>query len=187
MPDYSLVENLFSDSPVRKESIQRLSGRKATKTATNRKDLMNYKLSKGKFKDFDEKDWFQYFVLKAKQNNVRYLQRNYAKDYAILKSIMGELSPEEIKNMIDFVWDCDHDIYSPKSTMGIWILSKGWINTIYQNSVLWAEGKYKPKNAPMRNREWVDEASVKPTEEEVKVDKKKPVIRKKKVTIGWGD
>jgi hypothetical protein len=46
-----------------------------------------------------------------------------------------------------------------KKTVGIWILSKGWINSVYQNTILWKEGKYKPKTAPKRNREWQPETA----------------------------
>lgn len=133
---------------------------KGVANANNRSRMME-KLEDERFMDFDEKDWFQYFVLKAQEQGVKYLVRNYAKDYTIIKSILSELTWDELKTMIDFVWESDQDIVD-KRTVGIWILSKGWINTIYQNSVLWKDGQYKPKSAPSRNREWVAEASSKP-------------------------
>lgn len=152
--------NAGKSSRSSKPSTKKGTQSKGVANANNLTRMME-KLEDERFMDFDEKDWFQYFVLKAKEQGVKYLVRNYAKDYTIIKSILSELTWDELKTMIDFVWESDQDIVD-KRTVGIWILSKGWINTIYQNSVLWKDGQYVPKSAPSRNREWVAEASSKP-------------------------
>lgn len=197
--DRSITVDLFSDNvfeTVRDNSKAPKQNRKKTQSTgdinKNNKARMLEKLEDERFADFNEKDWFQYFVHKGAEHGVRYLVRNYAKDYTILKSIMTEMTWVELKLMIDFVWDSPQDIMD-KQTVGIFILSKGWINTIYQNSILWRDGKYKPKHAPTHNREWVAEASTKSSgitygkpirddEDEIPKEKKSG----SKVRVGFG-
>lgn len=170
--DRSKVVDLFSSSPIVSDVVfnsrntvpsnkKKQTQSKGVANANNRARMLA-KMNEELFDEFNEKDWFQYFVLKAEEQGVKYLVRNYAKDYTIIKSLQSELEWHEIKLMIDFVWESNQDIVE-KQTMGVWILSKGWINSIYQNSLLWKDGKYKPKSAPSRNREWVAEASTKST------------------------
>lgn len=190
------IFNVTSDRNT-KPSQKSKTQSKGIANANNRARMLE-KLEDELFNEFNEKDWFQYFVMKAEEHGIKYLVRNYAKDYTIIKSILNELSWDELKTMIDFVWDSNQDIVD-KRTVGIWVLSKGWINTIYQNSVLWKEGQYKPKSAPSRNREWVAEASSKPVEtnkglkygkpikeeKEAEVEKETSVIPKKsRITLG---
>ena len=164
-PDRSKVIDLFgNDDIVSVPTRPNITG-KATKPNSKKvpamqanKERFLAKLEEEAFHEFDYKEWYQYFVWKAKQHGVPYLTRNYAKEYAILKSLMNELSWLDIKNMIDFLFDSDQDIID-KRTIGLWALSKGWINTIYQNTQLWIRGEYKPKNSPKRNREWIGNAS----------------------------
>ena len=195
--DRSKVVDLFAvefDHVSSKPTAPKKKSGKATgKSNTNNKARMLAKLELEDYASFDEKDWFQYFVFKAEENGVKYLARNYAKDYTIIKSILSELAWTELKLMIDFIWDSNQDIH-PKQTVGIWIISKGWINTIYQNALLWQDGKYRPKTAPTHNREWIAEASSKPS---TGIEYGKPVkdssepqqkIKpKKKIKIGWDD
>lgn len=166
-PDKSKIIDLFEtdldiiEEPVRKPIKASAPKKKQTGTAMqNNKMRFLQKLEDEAFYEMDEKDWFQYFVHKAQENGVRYITRNYAKEYAIIKSILNELSWLDLKNMIDFVFDSNQDIVD-KRTVGIWILSKGWINSIFQSTQLWKAGQYKPKSAPKHNREWVAEASSK--------------------------
>ena len=159
-PDRSKVVDLFStdlfEAPI-KTPIKRPQNRNNKVKATDsNKARFLLKLSEGEFNAFDHKDWFNYFCYKASEHGVKYITRNYAKEYAIIKSIMGEMSYTELKDMIDFVFDSPQDIVE-KQTVGLWILSKGWINTIYQNTLLWKQGKYKPKTPQKRNREWQPE------------------------------
>lgn len=161
-PDRSKIVDLFeTDLGERITPNKRMtnSGKKPTgKANDNNKERFLRKLEDELYSQFDYKDWFQYFVHKASLQGVRYITRNYAKEYAIIKSILNEMTWVELKNMIDFVFESDQDIVE-KRTVGIWILSKGWINSIYQNMTLWMEGTYKPKTAPKRNREWQPEVA----------------------------
>lgn len=162
------------------------------KANENNKARFLLKLEAEQYNEFDYKDWFQYFVHKAQSQGVRYITRNYAKEYAIIKSILNEMSWVDLKNMIDFVFDSPQDIVD-KRTVGLWVLSKGWINSIFQNTQLWINGKYKPKSAPLHNREWVAEASSKksgtglvygkPLKDEDEEIESSPTPKKKSVKI----
>lgn len=164
-PNKELITQLFSnDDEIKTVTRKPLKNSKPKKkkeelTATQKNyNKFEAKLNEELFSEFDHKDWFQYFVYKAREHNVKYLTRNYAKEYAIIKSILNELTWEDLKLMMDFVWDSNQDIVE-KPTMGLWILSKGWINSVYQSSLLWAQGKYKPSKAPKRNREWTGQVA----------------------------
>jgi hypothetical protein len=166
-PDKSKIIDLFAEEevdfsiPSKQPIKQKSSKKKQSGTAMqNNKQKFLTKLEEELFPEMDEKDWFQYFVHKAQQHGIRYITRNYAKEYAIIKSILNELSWVDLKNMIDFVFDSNQDIVD-KRTVGLWVISKGWINSIYQSTQLWIAGQYKPKSAPSHNREWVAEASSK--------------------------
>jgi len=138
------------------------------------------KLNEGLFDEFVWKDWKEYFILKANQHGVtKYRGGDARKESGILKSIMTEFSPNEIKEMIDFVWDCDeHNLVPHKSTMGIWILSKGYLNSVVQLLILWKkEGTLKPKqNRPLTESKWEDKEP-----EEVSIMKPK---RKSRISVG---
>ena len=198
-PDRSKIIGLFENDlgdtiPIKKSP--KSNPKKPTNTNLKNKERFMQKLEDEEFEYFDHKDWFQYFVHKASEQGVKYITRNYAKEYAIIKSILNEMSWLELKDMIDFIFDSNQDMIE-KRTVGVWILSKGWINSVYQNTILWKEGKYKPKTAPKRNREWqgVKEASSKKSgtglnygkpvreEEDEPVRKNKPLKKKGSIRL----
>lgn len=196
-PDRSKVVNLFDKSDIVDFSATRMkpkTQKKAEKKTASQKNKERFelKLQEGTLHEFDYKDWYQYFVMKfeEQEGSARFLQGNCAKDYAVIKSILNNLSWSDLKDMIDFVFDSGQDIVDTR-TVGVWIISKGWLQTIYQNTQLWKAGDYKPKNAPKRNREWVAEASEKPKKSdslELGAKPKKTIKRKrKKVESTGGD
>jgi hypothetical protein len=103
-PDRSKVVDLFESdveeifNPNRKP-VKSKSKSTGKANDTNKEKFM-LKLAEEQYHEFDYKDWFHYFVYKASMQNVRYITRNYAKEYAILKSIMGDVYTE-LKDMID--------------------------------------------------------------------------------------
>lgn len=170
-PDRSIIDIVFGKgdsgkhtAPVKtstrpKAAIKKPSKGKTTPARGKRAtaaDVFKAKLKDEDFHEFDHKDWLKYFVMKADEQGIRYIVGNAVKDYAIIKALMNELNYPDIKGMIDFIFESDQDI-TPKETAGVFLLSKGWINTMYQNSLLWRNGKYTPRNkkAPVRTREWV--------------------------------
>jgi hypothetical protein len=199
--DKSKISDLFSTAldddidltiPTRRKPVKSSSKKTQSKETAmqNNKTRFLAKLEEEAFAEMDEKDWFQYFVHKANEKGVRYITRNYAKEYAIIKSILNELSWLDVKNMIDFVFESNQDIVD-KRTVGLWVLSKGWINSIFQSTQLWIAGQYKPKSAPLHNREWVAEASSKssgtgltygkPIKDEIEEKPKTQVVKKGRI------
>ena len=122
------------------------------KKPENQKSRFEKKLKEEEFDQFTSVDWLFYFKFKASQYDINY-KESVPKDKTILTKLARELTFLEIKVAIDFLFDSDQDILD-KKTIGIWALSGGWLNTIYQNSQLWIEGNYLPKNSPPRRREW---------------------------------
>ncbi|AEZ50510.1 hypothetical protein F400_gp063 [Bacillus phage BCD7] len=183
-PDRSKVVNLFDKKDIVDFSAQRMQPKKkAEKKTANQKNKEKFqaRLDEGEFHEFDHKDWYQYFVMKFEEQGSRYIQTNYARDYAIIKSVLDNMGWSNLKDMIDFVFDSGQDITDTR-TVGVWIISKGWLQSIYQNTQLWKAGEYKTKNAPKRNREWIAEASEKPKNDdalELGAKPKKTIKRKK--------
>lgn len=192
--DRSKIIGLF-DTPVDNTfnvNTRKIKSNGKPNIRTRKQDMLE-KLEIEDFGSFTEKDWYQYFVYQAEKNGVSYLTGNFAKEYAIIRSVLTQLSWVDLKLMIDFVWEANHDLVQDKRTLGVYILSKGWINTVYQQALMWRDGTYKSKNAPLHNREWVVEASKKKQDAEQddwqpKKKKKRTIKRKKpqsKVKIGW--
>lgn len=122
------------------------------------------RLEKESYKDFTKRDWMTYWIMKAKEHDVAYIVGNSMKEYSVLDSLRRKFKPNEVKAMIDFLWDSEQDMFI-KSSMGVLVLRSDCINGIYQNSQDWIFGKYKTraqwkqeKRQPTkRNREWVGE------------------------------
>lgn len=162
--DSSKVEGLFpelsSGFVTTPKTSTRPNKEKKGKSVSASKQSFITKLNDGLFEEFEKQDWLHYWQHKAMSYGIKYIVGNYIKEYAILSSLMKNFKVKEIKAMIDFIFDSNQDIHD-KRTVGVWILSKGWINTIYQSTVLWQSGEYKTKaeasTAPKRNREWTGE------------------------------
>lgn len=127
---------------------------KAERESISRFDKM---MADGDYHKFNAKDWITYYSRRFKDTfNVRYMSSG-VKDSAVMKSLLQNLDWEEIKLMIDFVFDCDHDLYNARQ-IGIFAFSKGWLNATYQSAHEWQAGTYKKKSEmrklPRRNREW---------------------------------
>lgn len=118
------------------------------------------KVKQGHFSEFTHSDWRKYFAQKAKESGiVKYITGNPLTESSILKSLMGNFSHKTIKDMIDFVWECDHKLVNHKETIGIWILSKSWLQSVYPLSVKWKENGDIHDRKP---REWREVKSEKP-------------------------
>ena len=90
---------------------------------------------------FTPTDFLRYWKDKAKQRDIKYVTVQY-KDNAILKSVMKSYTNTEIKLMIDYLWDSGERISSndkeiPYTDYGIYLLSSGWANSIYNRANFW--------------------------------------------------
>lgn len=114
-------------------------------------------LKNEEFHKFSPKDWITYYSERFHETfGSKYLSSG-VKDSAIMKSLLANLDWEDVKLMIDFVFDCDHDLFNTRQ-LGIFAFSKGWLNQTYQSAQEWQAGTYVKKSdlrkLPRRNREW---------------------------------
>ena len=112
-------------------------------------------------KTFGTRDLTYYFREKAKEAGFKYYISNYSRDCGIMKKLLKEYSAMDICLMIEFLF-CDEQDYLDKSTLAPTILISGWNNTIYQDSVKWANNEYVPhkkrsKSKDRPTREWTQD------------------------------
>lgn len=101
----------------------------------------------------DFRIWIGYFMFKAKTYGINYVRGDSRAEASVIKSLMKNYNPNEIKDMMDFIWDAwDYPPSVRRNTMGITILSKGWLNTIVQSTIEWKAGKYGASQEKLR--EW---------------------------------
>ena len=121
------------------------------------------------FGEFNKYDWQEYFKYKAKEHGIDYRWNNYMRESQVMAGLLKRFEPGEIKLMIDFLWDCDHEMFVGK-VLGIYMLSEAWgsQNSIYQNALLWRDGKFKTERqlkremkSNTRNRNWVADSETK--------------------------
>lgn len=162
------------DTPLKKKGDKKIS-------ASKRKFLS--KLDEELFSEFTSTDWIMYFQKKYEEaNNRGYAivgQKAWSMEHGIYKSLMKDYAPKDIKLLIDFIFDSNQDIM-PKLQAGSYLLSKKWIQGVYQSAMLWQTGDYKTKaeinkakyqaSIPeKRNREWVKADEPEETNDEPKV------------------
>jgi hypothetical protein len=78
---------------------------------------------------------------------------------------------------MEFVWEADHDIVD-KKTMGIWILSKGWRQTVFSKFQEWKENGFVDSGKKVR--EWREDTKKNSLTEPTKK-------KKSRITIGGKD
>lgn len=165
-----LSKNRLSDSKAinipRKSLLKKVANKKVT-PATRK--FLN-KLNSERFQDFDKGDWLMYFQMKYREaNGIGYQIRGnqmYIKHHSIIKSLMKNYTPNDIRSMIDFLFTSNQDIFD-KGQITVFHLSSGFLPTVFQNTQLWIIGKYKPKSQTykdrikksQRNREWTKDKS----------------------------
>lgn len=107
---------------------------------------------------FGTKDLVYYFRQKANEANLRYYISSYSRDCSVMKKLLKEYSQMEICLMIEFLFSPEQE-YLDKGTLAPTILISSWNNTIYQDSVKWANDEYIPHNKRKKKsskpvREW---------------------------------
>lgn len=150
--------------PRRKSLLKKVANRKVS--PATRKFLA--KLQDERFNDFTKTDWLLYFQKQYKDvNGIGYQilgQQMYCKHHAIIKSLMNNYTPNDIRSMIDFLFTSEQDMF-PKNKITIYHLSSGFLPSVYQNTQMWIIGEYKTdaevyqekakkRKLPKRKREW---------------------------------
>lgn len=122
------------------------------------KDKFQHKLDNCMFDDFNATDWKRYVQLKVTGAGLRCMGGNPHATSAILKSCVANFTPEDIKAMIDFLFDSGQTTFDVTGNVFL-ALSKSWLDFTYNNSQLWLQGKFmdkskrKQNNKPTRVRE----------------------------------
>lgn len=153
-----------SNIPRRLSLLKKVSNKKVS--PATRKFLE--KLEKERFQDFTKTDWLLYFQKQYKEvNKVGYQilgKQMYYKHHAIIKSLMENYTPNDIRSMIDFLFTSEQDMF-PKNKITIYHLSSGFLPSVYQSTQMWIIGEYKTdaevyrekvnkRKLPKRTREW---------------------------------
>ena len=90
-----------------------------------------------------------YFRDKSIASGHKYIP-SFEKDRGIISRIKkGGITSEEIVGIIDFIFsgDCNY-INNPS----INVLGSTWINTLYEDSLLWKKGEYKPRESGNKHK-----------------------------------
>jgi hypothetical protein len=124
-------------------------------------DDFKIKLAEERFDEFEVYDWRNYFQKKAIDNNFYFRYTNKPnrniREKQIIEDLMSEFSSQEIKNMMDFLWEAPHKI-ADKSTITLSHLCGGWMNQVVTQTIDWMKGNFgKDKDKTIRE--------YKPTEE----------------------
>lgn len=114
--------------------------------------------------EFKTQDLMYFFREKARESGVKYVIANMKRDMGIFKKLQENYTPREICLMIEFIF-CSNQNYLDISITQPTVLSSSWCNTIYRDSLLWAEDKYEPvektvtKKERIKKREWQREVT----------------------------
>lgn len=113
---------------------------------------------------FKTQDLMYFFREKAKESGVKYVIANTKRDMAIFKKLQENYTPREICLMIEFIF-CSPQNYLDITSTQPTVLASSWCNTIYRDSLLWAEDAYEPverkvtKKEQIKKREWQREVT----------------------------
>ena len=114
--------------------------------------------------DFKTQDLMYFFREKARESGVKYVIANMKRDMGIFKKLQENYTPHEICLMIEFIF-CSNQNYLDITITQPTVLSSSWCNTIYRDSLLWAEDAYEPtekkstRREHIKKREWQTEVT----------------------------
>lgn len=101
---------------------------------------------------FNSQDLMYFFREKAREAGIKYVISNMKRDMGIFKKLSSNYTPREICLMIEFIFFSEQNYLDREITQPT-VLSSGWCNRIYRDSLLWVEDKYVPeipKHRPKR-------------------------------------
>ena len=117
--------------------------------------LTKYKDVEHSFVRFTTQDLVYFFREKSREAGAKYVIANMKRDMGIFKKLQDSFTVAEILLMIEFIFSGDQtylDIHRTQPT----VLASNWVNTIYTDSLDWANDSYteKKKSKKTENREW---------------------------------
>lgn len=105
---------------------------------------------------FTTSDLMYFFREKAKEAGVKYVIPNIKRDMGVFKKLKANYSNREICLMIEFIFHSPQD-YLDKAITQPTVLISAWCNTIYKDSIDWANDRYIPYKKHKSVREWTDD------------------------------
>ena len=127
------------------------------KNYTNHSPYDHYlqKLKTEQYDKFKAMDLLYFFQDISKESGYRYSISNMTKEAGCMKSMLEDFSPEDICNIIRFIFNSDQD-YINKARCSPYLISSNWRNTLYPDSQAWLKGEYTSKKIKPQiiNREW---------------------------------
>ena len=90
---------------------------------------------------FKTQDIVYFFREKSKEAGARYIIANMKRDMGIFKKLQENFSVPEILLMIEFIFSGDQTYLDVNRTQPT-VLASNWVNTIYQDSILWSKDRY---------------------------------------------
>lgn len=110
-------------------------------TLPNTKGILK---SQADISNYTTDDFLRYWKAKAKEHDVSYVAVKY-KDKAILKSLINNFTKEDIKLMMDYLWDSGEPIMLKGvqlqyTSYGLFLLSQGFLSGIYNRATWWKNG-----------------------------------------------
>lgn len=119
--------------------------------------LLKYNNLEQNFDRFTTQDLVYFFREKSRESGARYVIANMKRDMGIFKRLKENFSIAEILLMIEFIFSGDQTYLNINRTQPT-VLSSNWVNTIYQDSLDWANDSYVDKktkpNVHTEKREW---------------------------------
>ena len=128
---------------------------KSIQSTSYERFLSKYRDLEHSFLRFNTQDLVYFFREKSRESGAKYVIANMKRDMGIFKRLQENFSISEILLMIEFIFSGDQtylDIHRTQPT----VLASNWVNTIYRDSVDWANDCYSEKKSSNKNdnREW---------------------------------
>lgn len=149
------VQDIKAKLGLSTEIVNNVPLRKLRKLDTARK-VYYHKLDEGLLGELTEKEWMMYFddsFFRANRFYPRYPKDNlsFVKRKSVMQRVMSNFDAKEIKLMIDFLFQAEHDI-KPKSQLNIFILSAGFLDVVSMSAQAWELGQYQTKSQMYREQ-----------------------------------
>lgn len=105
---------------------------------------------------FTTNDLMYFFREKARESGIKYVIANMKRDLGIFKKLQDSYEVREICLMIEFIFSSEQNYLDREITQPT-VLASAWCNTLYRDSIAWANDEYVPQDRPVKKnttREW---------------------------------
>ena len=141
--------NITTKGIPKKREKRNITSEKYSKFMEKYNDLEN------SYDKFKTQDLVYFFREKAREAGVKYVIANMKRDMGIFKRLQEDFEIPEILLMIEFLFSGDQNYLDISRTQPT-VLASNWVNTIYRDSIDWANDRYIPYKKQKPVREWTD-------------------------------